>query len=298
MKTHNELKSFETSPSLNRDSGILNLATERLRRHRSGEIIFNVGETWLGLLQVVQGQVKIKRQFPSGEYLEAVCGPGDLVGQAEAAQFMAHGSAQFQSSVEAVGEVTLRLTPASDLAKLISQAPPLVQQMIRQQHQARAVGTSAFDAYLRRPLNQLPVRARVAAVIWGLARRHGQIDTEGKSRLDLGLTREEIAHLAGTVYESVIRTLTQLKKEGVLEVEGRQLTILKHEALARIGQVVLASSAEERVRYEYEQTQRPSMAAVAESDSRRSQASLRTDHSELGRASEGSKVDGTAATAS
>ncbi len=298
MKTHNDFTSSDSNFSLLRETGILDLAAERLRRHRSGEIIFNAGEAWPGLLQVLQGQVKIKRHFASGEYLETICGAGDLIGQAEAMQFLAEGSAVFRSSVEAVGEVLLRLTPGSEFAALVTHTPPLIQQMLRQQDQARAVGTQAFDSQLRRPLNQLPVRARVAAVIWGLVRRHAERDAQGRLKLDLDLTREEIAHLAGTVYESVIRTLTQLKKEGVLEVEGRQFTILKHEALARIGQVVLASAPEERGQHEYEHLQRPSVAAMAEPDSRRGQTPVRADHSESGRTGEAQKVDSAPATAS
>jgi CRP-like cAMP-binding protein len=301
MKTHNDTPRFiapELNFSLRRESGILDLGAERLRRHRGGEIILSAGEVWPGLLQVLNGQVKIKRQFASGEFLECICGEGDWIGLSEASQFMAEGSATMKSSLEAVGEVLLRLTPASEFAALMAQTPPMVQQLLLQQEQSRALGTQAFESQLRRPLDQLPVRARVAAVIWGLARRHADRDAQGRLRVDLDLTREEIAHLAGTVYESVIRTLTQLKKEGVLEVEGRQLTILKQEALARIGQVVLASPPEERGQHEYEHLQRPSMAAMAEPDSRRGQAPVRANHSESGRTSEAEKVDGAPATAS
>ena len=108
---------------------------------------------------------------------------------------------------------------------------------------------SKSHAASKRPLELLPVRARVAATLWTLARRHGRSEApfsaDGRSRvklIDLNLTREEIAHLAGTVYESVIRTLTGLRKEGVIDLQGRVIRILQIDQLARVGQIAKSDS--------------------------------------------------------
>jgi hypothetical protein len=57
--------------------------------------------------------------------------------------------------------------------------------------------------------------------------------------IDLDLTREEIAHLAGTVYESVIRMLTKFKNDGLIHLEGRKILIKDETLLARTAQIVL-----------------------------------------------------------
>ncbi len=84
----------------------------------------------------------------------------------------------------------------------------------------------------------MPVKARVAATLWQLMQAHGVRGADGVC-IDLDLTREEIAHLAGTVYESVIRMLTKFKKDGLIQLDGRRILIKDETLLARTAQVVL-----------------------------------------------------------
>src|SRR5207248_1787945 len=57
---------------------------------------------------------------------------------------------------------------------------------------------------------------------------------DGAIRLKLSLTHEEMAQLIGTSRETVTRTLSQFKKQRVLELAGSTLVIRNKAALERL----------------------------------------------------------------
>jgi CRP-like cAMP-binding protein len=61
--------------------------------------------------------------------------------------------------------------------------------------------------------------------------------TYGKSLdepITMKLSREDLASRVGTATESVIRTLSEFKKEGLVEIKGSGMKILKPLALANL----------------------------------------------------------------
>ena len=50
----------------------------------------------------------------------------------------------------------------------------------------------------------------------------------------INISRRDLAGVAGIATESLIRTLTDLKKEGVIEIEGRNIRIVDIDKLEAI----------------------------------------------------------------
>jgi len=48
------------------------------------------------------------------------------------------------------------------------------------------------------------------------------------------LSREEIAGMVGTATESVIRLLSEFKKDGLIELDGKKILLKDKKALARL----------------------------------------------------------------
>jgi CRP/FNR family transcriptional regulator len=48
------------------------------------------------------------------------------------------------------------------------------------------------------------------------------------------LKREEVAEMAGVTVETVIRLLSSFRDEGLVSIDGRSITLLNPERLARI----------------------------------------------------------------
>ena len=56
-------------------------------------------------------------------------------------------------------------------------------------------------------------------------------DVTDKKRLALTISRKQIAQVADTTYESVIRSLAELQDSGMIELVGKQVRILKKKEL-------------------------------------------------------------------
>lgn len=75
------------------------------------------------------------------------------------------------------------------------------------------------------------VEARIRLLLTDLAARYGVVGDMRGTLLDLGLTRRELASLAGTTLETVIRTVGRLGEQGLLHHEGRRFFIPDVDAL-------------------------------------------------------------------
>ena len=66
---------------------------------------------------------------------------------------------------------------------------------------------------------QKTVRERLAEIILYLKKNFG-VDKE--NTFQVSLTREELANIVGTATESVIRLLSEFKKDALIELNGRK----------------------------------------------------------------------------
>jgi CRP-like cAMP-binding protein len=85
-------------------------------------------------------------------------------------------------------------------------------------------------------LAQKTVRERLAEILLLLEQKLG-VDPEGF--IKISLTREEIANIIGTATESAIRLISEFKQDSLIEVDGRNIKILNHDKLMKLGHVVL-----------------------------------------------------------
>ena len=80
-------------------------------------------------------------------------------------------------------------------------------------------------------LAQKPIRERLAETLLFIKETYG-FEEDGIT-LNVRLSREEIANLVGTATESAIRLLSEFKKDGMVELDGKKIKILKHKELIR-----------------------------------------------------------------
>lgn len=236
-------------------SSLIPTLAASLQALRPGETLINEGDDCSGgHWRIKKGVLKLKRAYRTGLFLETLIGSGE-----ELIFSASHGRSEFQ--IQAASDVVVEAIASSNKA-LASVSTKLTPQFRMNPSNTDLDLFAPFQSALKRPVELMPVRSRVAAVVWALGRRFGHYKTHsvegGQERtgsvpaagqaasqvieINLDLTREEIGHLAGTVYESVIRSLTSLKKDGILDLEGRSISILREDQLARVGQIVLGSS--------------------------------------------------------
>ena len=80
-------------------------------------------------------------------------------------------------------------------------------------------------------LHQKNVRERLGELILTLKTTHGVKEEDGRWRINLKLTREEMATMIGTANETLIRFMTEFKEAGIIEQDGKVIYVIDEDEL-------------------------------------------------------------------
>lgn len=202
------------------------LEHSRLAQAGRGEVIWMDGSeaSYFGI--VGTGFVKMVRSSAGGQELTAeIMGPGQSFGLLGAIE-----GTGCPLSARAVSAVWYLRVPKTDFLALYGGNLPLRDHLIRRTT-LRLRG--AIDMMSRMASGR--VEHRIAAVLIQLAESYGVAEEDGAMRLEVPLSRQDLAELAGTTVETTIRITSRWTKEGVLKASYRSLTI---QNLARLLEIL------------------------------------------------------------
>ncbi|MEQ7801951.1 response regulator [Pedobacter sp. ASV1-7] len=229
INKHVRQKSFHGTPAENLETlvagpgkGILELnelvANRKLKLIKRKQILYYEGDTPMGLYQVVKGSIKtIKiaddgRQLITGFYKK-----NDYIG--------IHAlliDEDFSETAEAVENTSVYLLPKDQVINLINRYPEISANFIR-----------ILSNHIHEKEEQMlelayhSVRKRMARVLLRLSKKSTELD-------EITISREELAAIAGVAVETVSRTLSDFKCEGILEKNGDLIKLLNPERLAKM----------------------------------------------------------------
>ena len=126
-------------------------------------------------------------------------------------------------SVEAITHSTLSKTPRATLAAAVRQQPALAERLI--EHAAAEIARAHEHMLL---LGRKNAQEKVASLLVELARRLGA--DEARPAFRLPLSRQEMADHLGLTIETVSRTMTRLKEEGMIGLPTPHDVVLLHPA--------------------------------------------------------------------
>ena len=186
-----------------------------VRSVSAGHVLFVTGEPCRGLYVIAGGRVRIYRTSPEGrEQVLHVEGPGLPVGELP----LFDGGA-YPATAVTLEPSRLLFLPRDDFEQLYRSTPDVAHAIIRGlghrlRHLVQVTETLAFR----------DVAARLAMLLAGYADRIGVPAAGGARGVDLVLdrTQEELSLEIGTARESVSRAWRQLKRQGLIQPEGRQ----------------------------------------------------------------------------
>lgn len=172
------------------------------------------------------GKVKLIRPTLEGDnVLIDVLTPGDLFGSAAAL-----GHATYPDTAHALTVACALSISAGDFRAVLTEHPrvalAVLDDVTHRLEQAHTV--------VRR-LASGTVEHRVAATLLALADKVGQARGNGVL-LQLPLTRPDLAAMTGTTTESVSRTLSRLRRDGIIDTGRRWVAIVDRERLAALAQ--------------------------------------------------------------
>lgn len=172
------------------------------------QMIFSEGDAAASLFNVTGGVVKIYKLLPDGRrQITGFLFPGDFLGLA------LHDT--YSYSAEAITAVSLCRFPRTKLETLMGEMPHLEKQMLRTASNELA---AAQDQMLL--LGRKSAAERVATFLLMLHRRALRRDDSHGALLDLPISRADMADYLGLTIETVSRTFTKLKNEGLITLPG------------------------------------------------------------------------------
>ncbi len=178
--------------------------------------IFWEGREAQGFFILTTGYVKLVKSSPDGkEYILRLVGPGESF--AEAAVF---SEAPYPATAMALEDCDTLFFPKGPFLRHLAASPTLARNML--------ATLSRLNLHLTRQLEDLSLKevsARLARYILERCQEtHGRIDKG--LRFELPTTKTHLAAYLGTISETLSRTLSRLKSEGVIEVDKGKITII------------------------------------------------------------------------
>ncbi len=191
-----------------------------------GGRIFASGDKADALFLVASGKAKVEREEAGGKpVIVRLVGKGDTVGGRALLAGERHSS-----SATAFCETTLLRIGREEVEQALRDNADLAAYAVR------ALAVEARTAWeLMAQMTQKQVRGRLATALLTLRRKFGYV--AGSRKIGVGVARKDLAALSNMTVANAIRTLAAFAAEGVVEVGGRDVTIVDEEALAKIARM-------------------------------------------------------------
>jgi CRP-like cAMP-binding protein len=191
--------------------------------YRRGQALFYEGNPCSGVFCVRSGLLKIYKSAPHGrQHILGLAEAGDVLGF----ESLLTGDLHTTSS-EMIEDGTVCQIGRKELMRLLRDRPDvlrsvttfLARQLLRTQEER--TGLAGAD-----------LRERLALMLVDFARRFGKV-TDGKVRIDLRLSRAELAQMLGASTEATIRQLAEFREQGALSTNGRTIVLDDPDRLLR-----------------------------------------------------------------
>ncbi len=188
-----------------------------MQEYGRGQTIFLEGEEGKGFFIVMDGTVKIYKLSPDGkEQILHIFGSGEPF--AEAAVFI---GAPFPAHALALQKSRVLFIPRAAFIDLIRAEPSLALNMLA----ALSQRLKSF-AHMIEELSLKEVPGRLAAHLLYLQEQQHNTET-----VTLEIGKAQLASLLGTIPETLSRILAKLAKQGFVQVNGPEITIVNRKGL-------------------------------------------------------------------
>ncbi len=196
------------------------IKNKQTRHFRKKENIYMEGDAPKGVYYIRSGKVKTYKTNELGK--ELICDmlkEGDFMGHISVMQTIA-----YLESAEATEDTELMLIPEEDFNRLVFNHRGIAEKFMRMlagnlKDKEERLIRLAYDS----------VRKRVATTLVELHEKNNQAIPAV-----LKVSREDLGNMVGTATESAIRTLSDFREEGLVDVRNNQIEILNIEQLRKM----------------------------------------------------------------
>lgn len=191
-----------------------------------GNTLFSLGEKADKMYLVIKGCVKTT--------MEGIGGRPTIVSMFAAMDFVGHRAAlageRHSETAVAIDDVKLIAVPRDEAIAVVRENPDMavyaLKSMAKELRVSRQRGIS---------LSQKQIRGRLAEALLLLRDKYGY--TGNSRKMSIQMTREELAMLSNMTTANAIRTLSAFADEGMVKVNGREITISDEAELEKTSQM-------------------------------------------------------------
>ena len=197
-------------------------ADRKLRQVGKKEMIFHEGDELRSIYFINTGKVRSFKMNNDGkELVTGLYGPGEFLGYMSVLE-----GGRVAGAAEAIEATELAIIPREELQALLYRDRDVSMRFIKMlTKEVKEKEERLLD------LAYASVRQRVAQA---LLRLHARFGEEKTTTLGVQISREDLATIVGTATESLIRALTDLKDDNLIEVRGREIHLRNVKGLERL----------------------------------------------------------------
>lgn len=195
--------------------------------YSAGQTAFYEGHPCLGLYLLCSGRVKLTRSSARGQrQIVRIAEAGELL-----EKHVFQGGATHEVTCEALESSHVCFIDRRAYLQLVRHNGELAVCLIQLLSSELGIRMDQRDLFAFRS-----GRERLAALLLELGARFGK-KTGAGTLIGIELKREELADMAGIAVETAIRLLSAFRKDGLIGIDRRSITLLKPERLARIARL-------------------------------------------------------------
>lgn len=185
---------------------------------KAKELVIRQGQPITEFIYLKEGLVKLYRETPIGSQIISIGKPMDFV-----SLLSVFSDENYSYSVSALQDSVVCVLELDEIKKLILQNGPFAFSIIKTMN--KATDRILFN-YL--DINQKRLFGRVASVLLEFAK------IAKSDSFELPISRKEIAQLVGMSIENVIRTISDLRKDNIIKVYGKNIEIVNRIKLVQV----------------------------------------------------------------
>ena len=216
------VRQFSSLKALNKEELVKLASCKSSYTIKKGEPVFTEGENVNGIFCIKDGICKMTKLSPNGnEQIVKLIAKGELLGQRSMIS-----DEPVNLSAVALDDMEVCFIPKAEVLGFFNQNNNFSMNVMR----SICGDLKDADDHLVN-MAQKSVKQRLAETLLYLNESFG---TEPDGSLTIKLSREEIAGIIGTATESCIRLLSDFKKQGLIELNGKKIILKDSNALKKI----------------------------------------------------------------
>lgn len=191
---------------------------------KKGEVIFDEGDHINGVFCISDGVCKVSKMSSNGrDQIIHLVKKGDILGERS---LINDEAANLKAT--AINDMEVCFIPRDEIINDLSKNPEFSMNVLKD----LASSLKIADNFIV-DMAQKTVKQRLAEMLLNLNKKFG---TNRDNVLDIHLSREDIANIIGTATESAIRLLSEFKKEELILLKGKNITLIDIPKLNKIAQ--------------------------------------------------------------